>query len=253
MNHSVKLAAAMASACCLLVVTPAANSAGEDPVVEQSKQSGALSSLPRKPLEQRVAVSIYEFHGGAPNVSVAAATDMFTTALIQSGQFRVVERNRLNQTVMHEKQLNSTGVAGGDAAQHQLRGARYIFEGTVSEANVGEQQHQGGVSIGGLNIGGAKSKDTIAVEVRILDADTGDVLDSVSISKAIDSSAVGVGGTAGFASTLASMTGHSASPLTPDVNYQVSHKEGVDRAMRACIETSVLTLIKRLDVSVAAN
>jgi curli biogenesis system outer membrane secretion channel CsgG len=223
--------------------------ADEDPVVQTSKQSQALASLPPKPLEQRVPVTIYEFHSGVQSVNVAAATDIFTTALIESHQFRVVERNRLNQGVVYEKQLNGAGQATGDAAQHQLRGARYIFEGTVSEANPGADQHQGGVSIGGLSLGGGRSKDTIAVDIRILDANTGDVLDSVSVSKVLNDTAAGIGGTAAFASTLASMSGHNANPLTPDVNYQSSHKESVDKALRACIETSVLALIKRVDLT----
>jgi curli biogenesis system outer membrane secretion channel CsgG len=222
---------------------------GEDPVVQSSKQSQALASLPIKPLEQRVPVTIYEFHSGVPDVSVAAATDIFTTTLIESHQFRVVERNRLNQGIVPEKQLNGAGQSTGDAAQHQLRGARYIFEGTVTEANAGADQHQGGVSIGGLTLGSGKNKDTIAIDVRILDANTGDVLDSVSVSKALSDSSVGVGGTAAFASTVASMNGRSANPMIPDVNYQSSHKESVDKALRACIETSVLALIKRVDLS----
>jgi hypothetical protein len=55
------------------------------------------------------------------------------------------------------------------------------------------------------------------------------------------------------ASTLASMTGHTASPLTPDVNYQSSHKESVNKTLRACIETSVLAVIKRVDLSADAT
>jgi len=218
-------------------------------VVQESKQSQALASLPVKPLDQRVAVTIYEFHSGVPDVSVAAATDIFTTTLVESHQFRVVERNRLNQGIVPEKQLNGAGQSTGTAAQHQLRGARYIFEGTVTEANAGADQHQGGVSIGGLTLGGGKNKDTIAIDVRILDAETGDVLDSLSVSKALHDSSVGVGGTAALAGTLASMSGHSANPLTPDVNYQSSRKESIDKALRACIETAVLALIKRVDTS----
>lgn len=235
----------------LIVATNWVHAEGDDPVVQSSKQSQALAALPPKALELRIPVTIYEFHSGVPDVSVAAATDIFTTTLIESHQFRVVERNRLNQGVVYEKQLNGAGQATGDAAQHQLRGARYIFEGTVTEANAGADQKQGGVSIGGLSLGGGKNKDTIAVDVRILDANTGDVLDSVSVSKALNDSTVGVGGTAALASTLASMTGHTASPLTPDVSYQQSHKESVDKALRACIETAVLALIKR--VNLAAN
>jgi curli biogenesis system outer membrane secretion channel CsgG len=249
MNTSIKIRATIVSVAVSCVLYASGVLAeGEDPVVQSSKQSQALASLPPKPLEQRVPVTIYEFHSGVPDVSVAAATDIFTTSLIESHQFRVVERNRLSQGVIQEKQLNGAGQATGDAAQHQLRGARYIFEGTVTEANAGADQRQGGVNIGGLSLGGGKNKDTIAVDVRILDANTGDVLDSVSVSKVLNDSMVGVGGTAAFANTVASMSGHNANPMTPDVNYQSSHKESIDKALRSCIETSVLELIKRVDM-----
>jgi curli biogenesis system outer membrane secretion channel CsgG len=223
--------------------------AGEDPVIQSTKQSKAFEKLPVKPLDQRVPVTIYEFHVGVPDVTVAAATDMFTTALIESHQFRVVERNRLNQGVVYEKQLNGAAQTTGDIAQQKLRGAKYIFEGTVSEANAGGNQNQGGVSIGGLSIGGGKNKDTIAIDVRILDAGTGDVLDSVSVSKALSDTSAGIAGTAALANTIASMRGKSASALTPDVSLQTSHKESVDKALRACIETAVLGLIQRVELS----
>jgi curli biogenesis system outer membrane secretion channel CsgG len=227
-----------------VVASPADDS---DPVVQSSKSSSALKALGSRPLEQRVAVTIYEFHSGVPSVSVTAATDIFTTALIESGQFRVVERQRLTQGVVAEKQMNAAGQTTGDVAQKQLRGARYIFEGTVSEANAGATQRQGGINIGGLSLGGGKNKDTIAIDVRILDAETGDVLDSVSVSKVLNDSSSSVSGTAALAGTLASMRGGVANPLTPDVNYQSTHQESVDKALRACIETSVLALIKRVD------
>lgn len=194
-------------------------------------------------------VTIYEFHSGVPDVGVAAATDIFTNALIRSGQFRVVERQRLNQGVLYEKQMNGTGQTTGNAAENQLRGARYIFEGTVTEANASQDQHQGGINIGGFNLGGGSNKDSIAVDVRVLDANTGDVLDSVSVPKVLSGSNVGVSGTAALASTFASLRGKASSPLTPDVNYQKSHKEGVDAALRACIEAAVLALAKRTSLA----
>lgn len=239
------------AALCALAIALAEHPAraDDDPVVQTSKQSQALASLPAKPLEQRVPVAIYEFHVGVPDVTVAAATDIFTTALIESHQFRVVERNRLNQGVIIEKQLNGAGQTSGNLAQQKLREARYIFEGTVSEANAGANQNQGGINIGGLSLGGGKNKDTIAIEVRILDAATGDVLDSVSVSKVLNDTNVGIAGTAAFANTIASMRGHSANPLTPDLQVQSSHKESVDKALRSCIESAVLALIQRVGLS----
>ena len=221
---------------------------GADPVIQESKTSKALEALPPKPMEQRVPVTIYEFHSGVPSVSVGAATDIFTTALVRSGQFRVVERNRLTQDVVREKQMNAAGQSDGDSAQKQLHGARYIFEGTVSEANSSENAKQGGVNIGGLTLGGGHNHDTIGVDVRIVDADNGDVLDSVSVTKELSDTSASVGGTAAFVGTLASLRGRVANPLTPDVNYQSSHQESVDKALRACIEASVMALIKRVNL-----
>lgn len=245
MKPRTKLANLLFLATGLMMAAASLPARAEEPVVQATRSSGALKGLDAKPLDQRVAVAIYDFHSGAPSVSVAAATDMFTNALIESAQFRVVERQRLAQGVILEKQLNAAGQTSGTVAQKQLRGAQYIFEGTVSEANAGESQKQGGISIGGLSLGGGKNKDSIAVDVRILDADTGDVLDSVSVSKALDSNTSGISGTAALAGTLASMRGRIANPLTPDVSYQTSHQEGVDKALRACIESAVLALIKR--------
>jgi hypothetical protein len=61
-----------------------------------------------------------------------------------------------------------------------------------------------------------------------------------------------LGGTLALANTVAQMHGRNANPLVPDVNYQSSHKDSVDRALRACIEASVLELAKRIDVNSAA-
>jgi len=217
------------------------------PVVDHSQTTQALAGLPPKAYEQRVAVTIYEFRTSVQEVNVAAATDMFTTALIKSGQFRVVERTQLNQSIVAEKQLNAAGQTTGDTARVQLRGARYIFEGIVSEANASEDAHQASINIGGLNVGRGANKDKLTIDVRILDADTGDVLDAVDVSETLNDSATNLGGTLALANTIAQMHGRSANPLTPDVNYQSSHRDSVDKALRECIETSVFELAKRLD------
>ncbi len=250
---------ALCTLTCGLVLTIAAQRGGaatqsaEDSAADADKESKELAALPRVPLEARVPVTIYEFHTGVPDVSVVTATDMFTTALVESGQFRVVERQRLNQGVLYEKQLNAAGQTTGDAAQKQLRGARYVFEGTVSESNAGQDQKQGTINVGGLNLGHGDNKDMIAVDVRILDADTGDVLDSVSVRKALNSSNVAVSGTGALLSTLASLRGKAANPLTPDVGYQGSHKASVDQALRACIQGSVLALVQHINGSTTAG
>jgi curli biogenesis system outer membrane secretion channel CsgG len=229
-----------------------AGSDGAAPAVDDSRSIQALEGLPPRPLDQRPGVTIYQFRSGVPQITALAATDMFTQALVHSRQFRVVERAQYEHTILPEKQLNGAGQSTGTVAQQQLHGAQYIFEGTVSEESSSQGQHQGGFSIGGLTLGGSRNHDSIAIDVRILDAATGDVLDSVTVRKTLESSSASVSGTAALAGTLAALHGRSANPLTPDVNYQGSSNESVDRALRACINTAVLQLVRTVPAAGSA-
>lgn len=214
-----------------------------------SAPPSALEQLKRKPLNQRVAVSIYQFRSDISQISADTATDMFMTALVKSGQFRVVERNRLDAGIDQEKRKNAAGQTTGKTAQHPLRGAQYLFEGAVTESNAGANNKQGGINIGGFQLGGTKNKDVIAIDVRILDADTGDVLDSLTVSRPVKGSSVGISGTAALAGTIAAAKGGSASAFVPDVTTQNSSQDGVDSAVRACIEDAVLELAKRTELT----
>src|SRR5262249_27011364 len=138
------------------------------------------------------------------------------------------------------------GQTTGDIAKSPLRGAQYIFEGVVSEANAAEDTHQASVNIGGLQLGHGANKDRIGIDVRIVDANTGDVLDSIDISKTLNDSSSGLSGTAALVGAVAAMRGRQVSPFVPDVNVQNSHKENVNQALRACLESAVLELVKRV-------
>ncbi len=215
----------------------------EAPRSDTAPTTQALKKLPRKQGE-RVAVTIYEFRSALPNVSGRAATDVFTTALVQSGQFAVVERGRLMEGVVREKQLQQGGYATGNAAQSQLRGAQYIFEGTLSEANPSETQRSGGVAIGGMQVGGGTNSDAIAVDVRIVDARTGDILDVITVRKSVQADSVGVSGIGNLIGTAMAQRGHST-PYTPDINVQQQRREGADAALRAAINQAVIELSQR--------
>jgi curli biogenesis system outer membrane secretion channel CsgG len=237
----------------LLVAGVACAQTTTDPVVDHSAMSQALAALPPRPYDQRVTVTIFEFRSGVPEVNAGAATDMFTTALIKSGQFRVVERQRLQQDIVSEKQLNAAGQTTGDIAKSPLRGAQYIFEGVVSEANASEDTQQASVSIAGMQLGKGTNKDRIAIDVRIVDANTGDILDSIDVSKVLNDTSSGVSGTAALVGAVAAMRGRQASPFVPDVNVQNAHKEGVSQALRACLEMAVLELVKRVYANAAPH
>jgi curli biogenesis system outer membrane secretion channel CsgG len=232
----------LAAAACAVVL---AGCGGSEPVVASSSTSNQLQRLQR-PTGERVSVAIYNFRSEVPEVNARMASDMFVTALVQSGQFLVVERSQVNQNVMREKQMNAAGQTTGTTAQQQLLEARYLFEATVSEANKNASTNKTGVSVGGARISGGGDKDTIAIDVRIIDASNGVVLDSIAVRKEVSGGQAAVSGLGNLASTYLTNRGRTVSPLTPDVEHQSTRKESVDTALRQCIELAVLELSKRL-------
>ncbi|MEW6720220.1 MAG: CsgG/HfaB family protein [Thermodesulfobacteriota bacterium] len=211
----------------------------EAPQVDQSDTTKKLESLPRAQGNRRV-VTIYEFRSSVSEVSGAAATDMFTTALIKSGAFAIAERQRLNQGVAFEKQLNAQGQSTGTAARHQLRGAEFIFEGTVSEANVQASKTGVGGVFRGLGVETSGDKATIGVDVRVVSAATAEVLDAVNVRKPVKSGGFSVSGIGSFAQKFTKKNLQGA-----DVGVAHEGREGVDEALRACIEEAVYQLVQR--------
>ena len=184
--------------------------------------------------QQRPAVTIYKFRSSVPEVDGAAATDMFTTALIKTNKFAVLERQRLNQDIMQEKQLNSQGLSTGDAGSTRLIGAHYIFEGTVSEANPNESETGANGGVEGLSVGGHKDTAMIGIDVRVVDANTGAVLDAVNVRKHVEASGAHVNNIGGFLSNLTGENLHGA-----NANVRQEKRQSVDKALRACIQQAV--------------
>jgi curli biogenesis system outer membrane secretion channel CsgG len=190
----------------------------------------------------KVAVTLYEFRSSVPELNVRGATDMFKTALFATGRFKVVERTRINEGVVREKQLNAAGQTTGKTAQSLLTGAEFIFEVSITEANAGESQDQGGINIGGLQLGGTKAQDSVGLDVRIVDANNGEILDAISVRKNLNTTTSGVSGTAALAQTIASLKGKVLSPLTPDLTVQTNRKDSFDKALRGAIDDAVSRL-----------
>lgn len=203
----------------------------------------AASKLPAK--AERVAVTIYEFRSDVPEIGARGATDMFKTALVGNGRFRIVERARLSEGVVREKQLNANGQSTGSSAQKQVTAAEYIFEAAITELSAGDRNSQGGVNIAGLQIGGSSSSDSIGIDVRIIDANSAEVLDAIALRRALKSSGTQVSGTMALLQNVLAQRGKSASIYTPDASLQTSRKDSVDQTLRALIDEAVAQLAAR--------
>lgn len=227
----------------VLALVLAAGAGAQTPArVDDSASSQQLRKLKRAPGEKAV-VAIYEVRSAVPEVRVAAAQEMFVTALVRSGAFAVAERSRLTEGVMRERQLAAQGVATGGAGG-QVAGARYVFEVVVSEANAGASENAQGVNIGGMRVQSARAADSIGLDVRVVDAQTGLVVDAVNVVKEIEASSTNVSGIGSLLGSLSGLRGRNL-PVPVDGESRSNRKEGVDRALRSCIEVAVAELARR--------
>jgi curli biogenesis system outer membrane secretion channel CsgG len=223
-----------------------ASFAGDEPKVDDSSTTRLLASIKHKPGAKPV-VAVYEVRSTTPTINTAAALDMFTTALIKARVFAVVERQRLNAGIAMERQLNASGATTGSVANAKLDGADYVFEVAFTESNQGENQRSGQFNIGSGTVGAASSEDSLGLDVRIVSVASSIVVDSVNVTKKIDSGS-GVQAS-NVVSSLASVFMRNRPPPTAvsggDIN--TAHKDSMDRAVRSCIETAVAELAKRIE------
>lgn len=105
-------------------------------------------------------------HGGG-----AAAQDVFVTELVKSGKFRVVDREQL-EAMMQEKHLTQSGDIDPKSAMKlgKILGVNYLLTGAVTEYGNTD------VSGGGGGVSAGKRKFVAALNARLINASTGEVL-----------------------------------------------------------------------------
>jgi len=112
-------------------------------------------------------------------------SSMLANELAAIGAFTVVERTNL-ESVMREQDLGASGRVRPDTAAQigQLTGAQYIVLGTVTSYSEETARTGGGVNLRGINIGGrstnigvggSRTQAYVAVDIRVVDANTGEL------------------------------------------------------------------------------
>lgn len=130
---------------------------------------------------------------GSWNIGEGMA-EQLTTALIKTGRFVVVERQAL-QDVLGEQELGQSGLIKKETAAKvgQVLGAQIIVRGVVSEFEQAESGGGGGIGIGGFRIGGRSSNAHVGIDIRLIDATSGQVLTSHNAVGKVESSGVAIG------------------------------------------------------------
>lgn len=101
---------------------------------------------------------------------------MLSNELSSSGSFRVLERAKLDK-VLEEQNLAASGRvrAGTGARMGQVTGAEYLVFGTVTSYEENTSSTGGGLSFRGISLGGKHSEAYLAVDLRVVNAETGEV------------------------------------------------------------------------------
>lgn len=118
-------------------------------------------------------------------------SDALSNELNATGKFSVVERQKLG-SVLSEQELAEAGLVrpGTGAKKGQLTGSKYIVLGKVTSYEEGVSDESSGGNISGINIGGIrvggggnqkKQQAYIAIDLRVVDSTTGEVVHSRTI------------------------------------------------------------------------
>jgi len=119
---------------------------------------------------------------------------MVTNELANTGHFRVVERKKLHH-VLREQDLGASGrIRRSTAAKMgQLTGAKYLVMGTVTSYEESTEGSDAGFSFKGISIGGKKKNAYIAVDLRVVDSTTGEIVAARTIEAKASSGGLRLG------------------------------------------------------------
>jgi len=159
----------------------------------------ALASQPLAAEGDKIRLGVLRFtnHTAAGWWSGSVANelqDMLASELVSTKAFSVLERTEID-AVLGEQDLSATDrVSSKTKVQmKKLKGAQYLIAGTVSAYEEDVSGKKGGVAFKGLSLGGGKNKAYIAVDMKVIDTETGEIVDARTIEATAKGSALGAG------------------------------------------------------------
>jgi len=148
-------------------------------------------------------IAVLEFTNKAHNQwwfdnGAAAAQDIFVTELVKSRKFTVIEREKIN-AIMQEKGLTISGDIDPKTAMQigKLLGVNYMLTGALTEyGNTDTNAH--GPGVGRMPSFGVHKREFVAaMNARLINVSTGEIVWADEARKSESSSSVSVGGFGG--------------------------------------------------------
>ncbi|HRZ13882.1 MAG TPA: CsgG/HfaB family protein [Candidatus Omnitrophota bacterium] len=207
------------------------------PTAHVDNNAGAAPLPPYQGPKARIAVADFDVKAAKASGEIGSGLrEMLVTALVNSSRFRVVERQVLN-AVMQEQELAASGAAqqgNGGAQRGQIKTADIIVTAAVTEfepqasggsAGIGGGGGVGSGILGGL-LGATMNKAHMALDIRVIDTSTSEVLAATRVQG--QASDVAGGFMAGFFGGWALGGGLTMYANTP-----------MEKAIRICIIEAV--------------
>ena len=121
--------------------------------------------------------------------------DMLINELASTKAFSVLERKELDK-VISEQKLSESGLVDEKTRLRpgRIKVAKYLIAATVSVFRGKTAGSDGGISFIGFTFGGKKDKAYIAVDLKVLDTETGEVADSRTVEANSSGGGMGVSG-----------------------------------------------------------
>jgi curli biogenesis system outer membrane secretion channel CsgG len=123
-------------------------------------------------------------------------TEMLMTELFKTDRFIMVERAALAE-IVKEQELGQTGLVGKDTATRvgHLLGAQLLVAGAVTEFEAASKGGGGGFGYAGFAFALKSSSAHVAVDIRLVDAATGQILKSFNAEGRAEETALAFAGT----------------------------------------------------------
>jgi len=159
-------------------------------------------------------------------------TEMVITELMKTNRFIVIERGSLNE-VLSEQDLGDSGRVRQETAARvgEVLGAQVLVKGAITEFIEKESGGAGGIIISGIGIGGKTNTGHVAMDIRLIDATTGQIIQAERAEGKITSS--GIGGIAFFSGVAFGGTSYK--------------KTALGKATRAAVSQAVKFIVNKMD------
>lgn len=147
------------------------------------------------PLKKTIAVATFEnrasLASGAVGFITRGLADQLTDALVQSGRFKVLDR-QIIESVIAEQDFGASGrtTMEGGAKVGGIYRAQILVKGTVTEFDPGTAASGQAFNLYGFSLGSTRAEAHVAVIVYLVDTTTSQVIDSQRIEGKAESGGV---------------------------------------------------------------